>query len=95
MGRRYRAGEVRPGHHASRARVLSSRRTFLSGFDSRHSPLRLSLRSKQKNVQIADHRQYERMMDPDAVSNEALRQGDDSPAHLFMRSSHYWVWHHS
>ncbi len=35
------------------------------------------------------------MMDPDAVSNEALRQGDDSPAHLFMRSSHYWVWHHS
>ncbi len=58
------------------------------------SELRLSLRGKQQDVQIANHRQDKRVMDPDAVGDEALDQRNDRPTHCISRSFRYSLWHH-
>jgi hypothetical protein len=56
-------------------------RTLIRGAAQCNSLLRLSLRSEEQDVQIANHRQRKGMMDPDTVSDEPLRQRNDCAAH--------------
>jgi len=51
--------------------------TLIRGAAQGNSLLRLSLRSEEQDVQIANHRQRKGMMGPDTVSDEPLRQRND------------------
>jgi hypothetical protein len=48
---------------------------------------RLPFRGEEQDVQIADHRQHKRVMDPDAVGDEALSRtwGIETPRFLDPR----------
>src|ERR1017187_3165582 len=64
------------------SRIVASKSGTLIRGRRRCNPLfRLSLRSEEQDVQIADHGQHKRVMDPDAVGDEALHQRSDGTAH--------------